>query len=132
MSAVRHDRVGAAGVTLHVARAGDGPLVLLLHGFPEILVLLAAPDPALAYAGFRVVAPDLRGYNLSDKPPGVASYRARLLVADVAGLIATPGRARPPCVGHDWGGVIAWKVAKPARRRRAPRDPQRPAPRRVP
>jgi epoxide hydrolase 4 len=99
------------GVRLHYVEAGDGPLVVLLHGFPEFWYSWRNQIPALASAGFRVVAPDLRGYNLSDKPPGVASYRMSLLVEDVAGLIRHAGAERACVVGHDWGGAIAWKLA---------------------
>jgi pimeloyl-ACP methyl ester carboxylesterase len=99
------------GVRLHYVEAGAGPLVVLLHGFPEFWYCWRHQIPALAAAGFRVVAPDLRGYNRSDKPPGVAGYRMSLLVEDVAGLIRHAGAERACVVGHDWGGVIAWKLA---------------------
>lgn len=99
------------GVRLHYVEAGAGPLVLLLHGFPEFWYCWRHQIPALAAAGFRVIAPDLRGYNLSDKPAGVASYRMSLLVEDVAGLIRHAGAERAIVVGHDWGGAIAWKLA---------------------
>src|SRR4051812_32647599 len=87
------------GVRLHYAEAGAGPLVLLLHGFPEFWYSWRHQIPALASAGFRVVAPDLRGYNLSDKPPGIASYRVPLLLEDVAGLIRHFGAERAVMVG---------------------------------
>jgi epoxide hydrolase 4 len=101
------------GITLHVASAGpeDGPLVLLLHGFPEFWYGWRQQIAALAEAGLRVVAPDQRGYNLSDKPAGIAAYRIETLADDVAGLAAALGRERFAVVGHDWGGVVAWQVA---------------------
>jgi pimeloyl-ACP methyl ester carboxylesterase len=99
------------GVRLHWVEAGSGPLVLLLHGFPEFWYSWRHQIPALAAAGFRVLAPDLRGYNLSGKPPGVASYRLETLTDDVAGLIAHAGAASAAVVGHDWGGGIAWTLA---------------------
>jgi pimeloyl-ACP methyl ester carboxylesterase len=99
------------GVRLHWVEAGSGPLVVLLHGFPEFWYSWRHQIPALAAAGFRVLAPDLRGYNLSDKPPGVACYRLEALTADVAGLISHAGASSATVVGHDWGGGIAWTLA---------------------
>ncbi|HET7232806.1 MAG TPA: alpha/beta hydrolase [Longimicrobium sp.] len=106
------DRFGTVnGVTLHWVEAGQGPLVLLLHGFPEFWYEWRHQIPVLARAGFRVVAPDLRGYNLSDKPRGVRHYRAGVVMDDVAALIGHLGAERAFVVGHDWGGVIAWRLA---------------------
>jgi pimeloyl-ACP methyl ester carboxylesterase len=99
------------GVRLHYVEAGTGPPVLLLHGFPEFWYSWRHQLPALAAAGFRALAPDLRGYNESDKPAGVASYRLEHLRADVLGLIRHLGAERVALVGHDWGGVVAWDVA---------------------
>ena len=95
---------------LHWVEAGEGPLVLLLHGFPELWLSWRRQIPALAAAGFRVVAPDLRGYNLSEKPKGVASYGMERLAGDVANLARHLGYERAHVVGHDWGGAIAWCV----------------------
>src|SRR5262245_18860577 len=103
--------VDAGGVRLHVAEAGSGPLVVLLHGFPEFWYAWRHQIPALARAGFHVVAPDMRGYNLSDKPRGVHPYRVPTLVEDVAGLIRASGAPRAAVVGHDWGGLVAWALA---------------------
>ncbi len=99
------------GIELHWVEAGQGPLVLLLHGFPEFWYAWRHQIPALAAAGFRVVAPDLRGYNLSAKPEGVASYRAGVVMSDVVALIGHLGAERAHVAGHDWGGVIAWRLA---------------------
>jgi pimeloyl-ACP methyl ester carboxylesterase len=99
------------GIRLHYVEAGTGPLVLLLHGFPEFWGSWRHQIPALADAGFRVLAPDLRGYNLSSKPAGVESYRVAELVGDVVGLIRHAGEERATVVGHDWGGAIAWATA---------------------
>jgi len=98
----------------------DGPLVLLLHGFPESWIAWRHQLPALAAAGLRAVAPELRGYGQSDKPRGVADYRIEKLVGDVDRLIAGLGRERADLVGHDWGGYVAWHVAmaRPDRVRR--------------
>jgi epoxide hydrolase 4 len=101
------------GIRLNVAQAGpaDGPLVILLHGFPEFWYGWRKQIPALAAAGFRVWAPDQRGYNNSDKPPRVRDYTLDKLADDVAGLIEAAGRRRAIVVGHDWGGAVAWWVA---------------------
>jgi len=101
------------GVRLHLVEMGpqDGPLVILLHGFPEFWRAWERQLGPLARAGFRVVAPDLRGYNLSEKPPGVGSYRVSALQQDVAALIRALGHSRARVVGHDWGGIIAWALA---------------------
>src|SRR5579859_3244511 len=99
------------GVRLHYVQSGNGPLVVLLHGFPEFWYSWHRQIPVLATADFRVLAVDQRGYNGSDKPPGVDSYRIEALTADVAGLIAHAGYAKAHVIGHDWGGVVAWAVA---------------------
>lgn len=104
----REEKVGE--LRLHWVEAGDGPLVLLLHGFPEHGLAWRRQLPALAAAGFRAVAPDLRGYNLSEKPKGVASYRMERLAGDVASLVRRLGYEKTFLVGHDWGGAIAWCV----------------------
>ena len=103
-----HREVSANGVRLHVAEAGTGPLVLLLHGFPEFWWSWRHQLVGLADAGFRVVAPDLRGYGASDKPP--RGYDAVTLAADIAGLVRALGERDAVIVGHDWGGLLAWTV----------------------
>ncbi len=107
------ERVVTNGVTLHVARAGreDGPLVILLHGFPEFWYGWRSQIGALAGAGYRVWIPDQRGYNLSDKPTPVAAYALDTLTADVIGLIDAAGRERATLIGHDWGGIVTWWAA---------------------
>lgn len=96
------------GVRLHYVEAGSGPLVVLLHGFPEFWYSWRHQIPALVEAGFRVVAPDLRGYNESEKTYGARSYRVEELTADVAALIRHLGHDKAHIVGHDWGGYLAW------------------------
>ena len=98
-------------VRLHWVEQGAGPLVVLLHGFPEFWWGWHRQIPALTEAGFRVVAPDLRGYNLSEKPKGAGSYRVSILVEDVVSLIHHLGEERAHVAGHDWGGVVAWRLA---------------------
>lgn len=98
-------------VTLHCVEAGSGPLVLLLHGYPEFWYTWRKVLPAVARAGFRVVAPDLRGYNLSTKPRGIARYNVTLLVDDIAQLIRQLGCGRASLVGHDWGANVVWATA---------------------
>ena len=96
------------GLSLHVVEAGPetGPLLVLLHGFPEFWWAWRHQITPLAEAGFHVVVPDLRGYNLSDAPRGIGSYHLDLLVADVLALADGFGTDRFDLVGHDWGGVI--------------------------
>ena len=101
------------GVSLHIAEAGpeDGPLVILLHGFPGFWWDWRHQIGPLASRGFRVVAPDQRGYNLSEKPKRLRAYNLDALAGDVAALADSYGRSRFCLAGHDWGGVIAWRVA---------------------
>ncbi len=109
---IRHDYAQVGEVRLHYAECGQGErLVLLLHGFPECWYSWRHQLTALGGAGFRVVAPDLRGYNLSDKPARVEDYRMEKLVGDVLGLIDGFGAKDAAIIGHDWGAAIAWAVA---------------------
>jgi pimeloyl-ACP methyl ester carboxylesterase len=89
----------------------DGPLAILLHGFPECWYSWRHQIPALVEAGYRVVVPDQRGYNLSDKPGDVQAYQIDRLTADVVGLMRALGRSQATIVGHDWGGLVAWRLA---------------------
>ena len=116
-AAVLPDAIGAEsvdvetnGVRLHTVQAGpeSGPLVVLLHGFPECWYGWHRQLGPLANAGYRVVVPDQRGYNLSEKPRGVASYHLRELAADVVGLIDAMDRETAAVAGHDWGAAVAW------------------------
>ena len=106
-----HRYADLGDVRLHYVEAGEGPLVLLLHGFPQFWYQWRHQVPALVEAGFRVVAPDMRGYNLSDKPLGVRAYRVELLARDVERLILACGGGTADVVGHDWGAIAAWIVA---------------------
>jgi epoxide hydrolase 4 len=96
---------------LHYVEAGEGPLVVLLHGFPEFWYGWRLQIQPIATAGFRVVAPDTRGYNLSSKPDGVAAYDIARLAADIRDLVHERGAESALLVGHDWGGSIAWATA---------------------
>lgn len=114
------ERLVAVGdVRLHVVEAGPagGPPVVLLHGFPELWYGWRRQIGPLADAGFRVIAPDQRGYNTSDKPAGVAAYRLEALGGDVAGLLDALSLETASVVGHDWGAVVAWwlGLARPER-----------------
>ena len=104
----RHEEAIVNGIRLHWVEMGAGPLVVLLHGFPEFWYSWRHQIPVLAER-FRVVAPDLRGYNLSEKPQ--AGYDIETLTDDVEALIRSLGEERAVIVGHDWGGVIAWAFA---------------------
>jgi len=98
-------------VQLHYVEAGDGPLVVLLHGFPEFWYGWRLQIKALAAAGFRVVAPDMRGYNLSSRPKDVGDYDTDKLTADLRDLIHERGAQSAMIAGHDWGGSVAWATA---------------------
>ena len=98
-------------VRLHYVEEGEGPLVVLLHGFPEAWFGWRFQIPALAQAGFRVVAPDLRGFNLSSKPNGVSAYELQHVAFDIKELIESLGERAARVAGHDWGGATAWELA---------------------
>jgi pimeloyl-ACP methyl ester carboxylesterase len=108
---IKHGFVDVNGVRLHVAEQGEGPLVLLLHGFPESWYSWRHQFGPLAEAGYRVVAPDQRGYGRSDRPPAVDSYTLPHLVGDVVALIRELGETSAVLVGHDMGGPVAWLTA---------------------
>jgi pimeloyl-ACP methyl ester carboxylesterase len=105
--------VDLGDVTLHVVMAGakDGKPLILLHGFPEFWYCWRKQIPYLAEKGFRVIVPDQRGYNLSDKPKKIADYKIGLLAQDVVNLATALGHERFHLVGHDWGAAVAWWTA---------------------
>lgn len=110
--AAPQDRYAANGaVKIHYVVEGEGPLVVLLHGFPDYWATWKPLMAELNRAGWRTAALDLRGYNLSDKPDGVAAYAMRNLIGDVAAVIAAEGAKDAVVIGHDWGAAIAWQVA---------------------
>ena len=107
---MEHKFANVNGITLHYVEEGSGPLVVMLHGFPEFWFAWRHQIPALAKAGYRVVAPDLRGFNESSKPEAIGDYRFTTIIHDIAALIEQLGA---PCivVGHDWGGLLSWYLA---------------------
>ena len=110
-NSVMHRFIQTNGIKLHIAELGSGPLVLLIHGFPESWYSWRNQFAALANAGFHVVAPDMRGYGKSDLPPEVASYSLMHLTGDVLGLVTALGRKQAVIIGHDWGATVAWHAA---------------------
>ncbi|MCH7825429.1 MAG: alpha/beta hydrolase [Acidobacteria bacterium] len=107
---VEHGYVDNNGVKIHYAAIGTGPLVVMIHGFPDFWYSWREQMEALA-GEYRLLAIDQRGYNLSDKPAGVESYAMPLLVSDVVAVIHSLGEEKAVVVGHDWGGMVAWQTA---------------------
>lgn len=107
----QHRQVTVNGISMHIAEQGEGPLVLLLHGFPESWYSWRHQFQPLADAGYRVVAPDQRGYGGTDQPSDIADYSIFHLVGDVVGLIEALGEQEAVVVGHDWGAPVAWNTA---------------------
>ncbi len=107
---VEHGYVDSAGVKIHYATIGDGPLIVMIHGFPDFWYSWRHQMAALQ-KNFKVVAIDQRGYNLSDKPAGDENYDMRFLLADVAAVVRHFGEESATIVGHDWGGVVSWQFA---------------------
>lgn len=108
---LRHLTLASNGIRLHAVAQGEGPLVILVHGFPESWYSWRHQLPALAAAGYRAVAIDVRGYGRSSKPGAIEDYRMLLLVADVVGLVGALGQQRATLIGHDWGAPIVWTSA---------------------
>lgn len=123
---MEHHHADLGDVRLHYVEAGSRSLVVLLHGFPEFWYSWRFQIPILAEAGFRVVVPDMRGYNLSDKPPKVGDYRVEFLGQDVERLIRACGSESAAVVGHDWGWVA--RRDAPPRGGREACDPELSAP----
>jgi pimeloyl-ACP methyl ester carboxylesterase len=107
----QHRFVDTNGIRMHIAEAGRGPLVVLLHGFPESWYSWRHQLEALSNAGFHVVAPDQRGYGQTDRPEAIDSYAMFHLVGDAIGLLDALGEAQAVVVGHDWGAPVAWHTA---------------------
>lgn len=111
MPEVTHRMVETNGIHLHTAEQGEGPLIILCHGFPECWYSWRHQLPALARAGFRAVAPDLRGYGRSDRPAEVEKYTVLHNIGDIVGLVDALGAQRAMIAGHDIGATIAWQAA---------------------
>jgi pimeloyl-ACP methyl ester carboxylesterase len=109
---IEHRILDVRGLRMHLAEAGSGPLVVLLHGFPESWYSWRHQITALADAGYHVVAPDQRGYGGTDAPADATTYTMPHLVGDVIGLLDTLGEAKAVVVGHDWGAPVAWHTAQ--------------------
>lgn len=108
---MKRSEVLSNGIRMHVLEEGSGPLVVLCHGFPELGYSWRRQIPALAAAGFRVVAPDQRGYGGTDRPSDPGSYTLCHLVGDIVGLVQALGERQAAIVGHDWGSAVAWTAA---------------------
>ncbi len=111
MTAIDHQFVDTNGIRMHVAAAGEGPLVVLLHGFPEGWYSWRHQLVALAAAGYRAIAPDQRGYGRTDRPEPVEAYDILTLTADIVGLVQAMGSEQAVVIGHDWGAPVAWHCA---------------------
>ena len=111
MAGIRHSTIPLNGIVMHVAEAGEGPLVLMCHGWPELWYSWRHQLVALADAGFRAVAPDMRGFGRTSAPNDVSAYTLLHNVGDVVALTAALGETRALMVGHDWGAPVAWHAA---------------------
>lgn len=107
---VEHRYAENEGVRIHYAATGEGPLIVMLHGFPDFWYTWRYQMTSLS-EDYRIAAPDLRGYNLSDRPEGMENYGMRALLGDVAAVIHSEGYQSAVVAGHDWGGAIAWQLA---------------------
>ncbi len=110
-NAVSHRLIESNGIRMHVAEQGQGPLVLLCHGFPESWYSWRHQLSALAEAGYHAVAPDQRGYGQTDRPEAIEAYTTLHLVGDMLGLLDALGEEQAVIVGHDWGANVAWNAA---------------------
>jgi soluble epoxide hydrolase/lipid-phosphate phosphatase len=108
---VRHSTIDTNGIRMHVAEMGDGFPVIMLHGWPELWYSWRHQLPALAAAGYRAIAPDMRGYGGTDAPAEREQYTMKIICADVAGLMDALGLEQAVIVGHDWGGAALWQFA---------------------
>jgi pimeloyl-ACP methyl ester carboxylesterase len=111
MDAIQHRFVEANGIRIHLAEQGEGPMVLMCHGFPESWYSWRRQLAALAGAGFRAVAPDMRGYGQTDRPEAIDQYTMLHLVGDMVGILDSLGVESAVIAGHDWGAPVAWSSA---------------------
>ena len=110
MEKIEHTTVSTNGINMHVASIGSGPVVLFLHGFPDLWYSWRHQLLSFADLGYRAIAPDLRGYGDSDSPPSHESYTLLHIVGDLVGLLDSLGVDQVFLVGHDWGAIIAWWI----------------------
>src|SRR6266853_6562118 len=108
---VTHRTIGANGIHLHFVEQGEGPLIVLCHGFPDLWYSWRHQLSALSAAGFHAVAPDMRGYGQSDRPEAIDQYTLLHLVGDMVGLVDALGVGEAVIAGHDWGAPVAWHAA---------------------
>ena len=111
MTALRHRNIEVNGIRMHIAEQGDGPLLILCHGWPELWYSWRHQIPALAALGFHVVAPDMRGFGQTDAPSRIEDYTILHKVGDMVGVVAAMNESQAIIVGHDWGAPIAWTSA---------------------
>jgi len=107
MATVNHRVINTNGINMHIAEQGRGPLVILCHGFPELWYSWRHQLPALAEAGYHVIAPDQRGYGQTDCPDAIDAYTLLHLTGDMVGLVQALGAERAVIIGHDWGAQVA-------------------------
>jgi len=112
MSELKQRKIEANGIRMHIAEQGDGPLVIMCHGFPESWYSWRHQLSALAQAGFHAVAPDMRGYGQTDRPDAIDQYSLLHLIGDTVGLVDALGAETAVIVGHDWGAPVAWHAAQ--------------------
>src|SRR2546423_11727441 len=105
---IRHRLVSTNGIKMHIAEAGDGPLVVMCHGFPESWYSWRHQLAALAEAGFHAVAPDMRGYGQTDRPEAIDQYTLFHMIGDMVGLLDAVGAEQAVIAGHDWGANVGW------------------------
>jgi pimeloyl-ACP methyl ester carboxylesterase len=111
VSGVRHRQIETNGISMHAAEQGDGPLVVLCHGWPELWYSWRHQLPALAEAGYRAVAVDMRGYGDTDQPEGVEEYDILHISGDLTGVVDAYDEEDAVFVGHDWGAIVNWQLA---------------------
>src|SRR5262249_48183699 len=108
---IRHRTIETNNINMHIAEQGEGPLVVLCHGWPESWYSWRHQLPALAAAGYHAVAPDQRGYGGTDKPEAIDQYNLLQLSGDIVGLLDALGEETAVIAGHDWGAPVAWNAA---------------------
>lgn len=112
MNEISHRMITTNGISMHIAEQGEGPVVVLCHGFPELWYSWRHQITALANAGYHVVAPDQRGYGQTDRPEAIEEYDIRHLTDDLVGLLDVLGEEEAVFVGHDWGAPVVWALAR--------------------